>query len=175
MDTKVTLERTCQQLESKYTVPDDFKVRIREILQPLFRHDLSADEMRVIERALERTYLRHLVTPADTPSGVAEAVLLDGGNRVQTLAVAKEHADTADPEIAPAGATAPDESGRPRAVTTGVPSGQKGKGGVLLVKIDPQTRTAQLIRLTAEDVKVIANKGLISDFLKETDDDTVVH
>lgn len=163
MDTKGTLESTCRKLESKYQVPEDFKVRIREILEPLFRHDLSADEILVIERALERTYHRHVVPEADTPSGVAEVIVgphADSG-----------HSGPGAGEIPPPAA----DPARPRAVTTGVPSATGGKGGVLLVKIDPKTKTAQLIRLSAEEVKVLANKAILSDFLKEPDDDTIVH
>ncbi len=188
MDTKGTLERACLRLEAKYQVPDDFKVRIREILEPLFRHDLSADEMVVIERALERTYVRHSSPEADTPSGVAEILLGEGGDFGHTVPATESlpRAAVTDGglEATLQGGAAPrageaqgaQEPSQPRAVPTGIPSAGGGKGGVLLVKIDPKTKTAQLIRLSADQVKVLANKAAISDFLKEPDDeDTVVH
>ncbi len=169
MDTKFTLEKACLLLEARYHVPEDFKRRIRQILQPLFRHDLSADEMLVIEKALERTYLRHSEPEPETPSGVAEEIIGERPDSAQISAAGTARGAGAEPAAA--------DASRPRAVTTGVPSAGGGKGGVLLVRIDPKTKTAQLIRLSADEVKVLANKAAISDFLKESDDDddTVVH
>jgi hypothetical protein len=182
MDTKTTLERACIRLEAKYRVPGDFRTRIREILEPLFKHNLDAEETEIIERALERTYVRHAsqeaegVTEAaseaagaaaagsDTPSGVAELVLQEGTESV--LAIPSVTRDAAELPASPA---------RPRAVATGVPSSEPGKGGLLLVKIDPKTKTAQLIRLSPDDVRAITSKAAVTDFLKEPDDDSTVH
>lgn len=170
METKFTLEKACLILETRYHVPEDFKRRIRQILQPLFRHDLSADEMLVIEKALERTYLRHAEPEPDSASGVAEEIL---GERSDSAQAPGPGGAGASSRPSTASGDAPSQ---PRAVTTGVPSAGGGKGGVLLVRIDPKTKTAQLIRLSADEVKVLANKAAISDFLKESDDDdTVVH
>jgi hypothetical protein len=178
METKFTLEKACLILETRYHVPEDFKRRIRQILQPLFRHDLSADEMLVIEKALERTYLRHAEPEPDSASGVAEEILDERSDFAQAPGPggggASSRPSTASGDAA--GTPAHAGSSQPRAVTTGVPSAGGGKGGVLLVRIDPKTKTAQLIRLSADEVKVLANKAAISDFLKESDDDdTVVH
>jgi hypothetical protein len=163
MDTKITLERACRRLESRYHVPPDFKERIRRILEPLFRHVLDADEMVAVERALERTYMRHAVveTPA-TPTSVAEQILAEGADSVRPLQrpVAEPPAASA-PEPPPAPAAAPTSAAAPAA------GGRKG--GLLLVKIDPKTKTAQLIRLSPDEVKVLAERAALGDFLKSSD------
>ncbi|MCZ6778838.1 MAG: hypothetical protein V3U86_09895 [Acidobacteriota bacterium] len=164
MDSKGTLERTCQQMENKYVVPDDFKRRIREILQPLFRHDLSADEMFAIEKALERTYVRH---SQPVPEGADCA----------RPAAPSEHLDS--------GQSQPPSDGALEAevLATDLPgeheeSKSKKSGGVLLVRIDPKTKTASLMRMSAADVKkVLKNKAAFAEFLKDPQDDeeTILH
>jgi hypothetical protein len=189
MDTKVTLERACRRLESRYRVPQEFKERIRRILEPLFRHVLDADEMAAVECALERTYMRHAVaeTPA-TPSSVAEQIVAEGADSVQPLQspapeppAASSPAPVAAPVPAPAAASPPADApaAAPQSVATAVPAGGGRKGGLLLVKIDPKTKTAQLIRLSPDEVKVLAERASLGDFLKSSDpdpdDDGVVH
>lgn len=164
MNTKGTLERTCQQMENKYAVPDDFKRRIREILQPLFRHDLSADEVYAIELALERTYVRHSQTePEGTgrPRPAASAVRPDSGQSQPCSDGALEA----------------------EVLATNLPDGHeerksKQSGGVLLVRIDPKTKTASLVRMSAADVKkALKNKAAFAEFLKDPqdDDETILH
>ncbi len=164
MKTKGTLERTCQQMENKYVVPDDFKRRIREILQPLFRHDLSADEMYAIEKALERTYVRHSLTElegTERPRPAALAERPDSGQSQPPSGGALE--------VEVLGANLPDEHEEGKS---------KKSGGVLLVRIDPETKTASLVRMSAADVKkALKNRAAFAEFLKDPqdDDETILH
>jgi hypothetical protein len=192
MDTKLTLERACRRLESRYRVPEEFKERIRRILEPLFRHVLDADEMVAVERALERTYMRHAMaeTPA-TPASVAEQIIAEGADAVRPLQGAAGSPAAAAPSGPPPtpSADAPAAAAPSASMTTdgaapdassaaaAVPASGGRKGGLLLVKVDPKTKTAQLIRLSAEEVKVLAEHAALGDFLKSSDPDDggVVH
>ncbi|MEE9219304.1 MAG: hypothetical protein V3U98_09595 [Acidobacteriota bacterium] len=158
MDTKGTLELTCRKMEVKYAVPDGFKRRIREILKPLYEHRLSGDEIVAIERALERTYVRHADPNVCAASGIT------------TVAAARRPGSAQD-----ISATA--ETGTTKAIPTGVPSRSSKKGGVLLVRIDPKTKTARFVRLSPEDLKkTLTHKAALAEFLKDPDDeDVVVH
>jgi septation ring formation regulator EzrA len=60
MDTKRSLEKLCQVLERQYPASNEFKDRMRRVIEPLYRHTLSADELTQVCRTMRTAYLRHV-------------------------------------------------------------------------------------------------------------------
>jgi hypothetical protein len=59
MDIKRSLEKLCCVLEKQYPVSDEFKSRMRRLIEPLYTHTLSIDELTQVCRTMRNAYQRH--------------------------------------------------------------------------------------------------------------------
>lgn len=60
MDVKRSLEKMCQVLERQYPASEEFRERMRRVIEPLYRHTLSADELAQVCRTMRTAYMRHV-------------------------------------------------------------------------------------------------------------------
>jgi hypothetical protein len=59
MDIKRSLEKLCSVLEKQYPVSDEFKGRMRSLIEPLYQHTLSTEELTQVCRTMRTAYQRH--------------------------------------------------------------------------------------------------------------------
>jgi len=60
MDIKRSLEKLCEVLERQYPASDEFKSRMRRVIEPLYKHPLSAEELTQVCRTMRTAYMRHV-------------------------------------------------------------------------------------------------------------------
>ncbi|MEE9217830.1 MAG: hypothetical protein V3U98_02055 [Acidobacteriota bacterium] len=60
MDIKRSLRKMCEVLDRQYPASDDFKSRMRRVIEPLYRHCLSSSELAMICRSMRTAYARHV-------------------------------------------------------------------------------------------------------------------
>ncbi len=60
MDIKRSLEKMCTVLEKQYPASEEFKARMRTVIQPLFKHRLTPQELAQLCRTMRSAYMRHV-------------------------------------------------------------------------------------------------------------------
>ena len=60
MDVKRSLQKMCMVLERQYPASDDFKHRMRRVIEPLYKYRLSSGELAMICRSMRTAYARHV-------------------------------------------------------------------------------------------------------------------
>ncbi len=60
MDVKKSLQKMCQVLERQYPASDDFKGRMRKVVEPLYRCSLTSKELAIICKSMRSAYDRHV-------------------------------------------------------------------------------------------------------------------
>lgn len=60
MDIKRSLEKMCQVLERQYPVSEEFKTRMRRVIEPLYKHTLTSQELTQVCRTMRAAYVRHV-------------------------------------------------------------------------------------------------------------------
>ena len=68
MDIKRSLEKMCQVLERQYPASEEFKVRMRQVVEPLARHSLTPTELAQVCRTMRTAYMRHVERQAGVVS-----------------------------------------------------------------------------------------------------------
>jgi len=60
MDIKRSLQKMCEVLERQYPASNDFKARMRKVIEPLYHHPLSTEELTQVCRTMKTAYRRHI-------------------------------------------------------------------------------------------------------------------